>query len=157
MNLYIFDVDGTLTETASGETFRKNAADWKWLPRRIEQCEALRAQGARVALATNQAGVAFPWSRFTEAEIRAEIEAVARAIGAEYVGICYTTPNPKALPNYHHPNDQRRKPGPGMILEALNLFSVSKEDALYVGDRPEDEQAAEAAGVHFMWAEDFFR
>jgi len=31
------------------------------------------------------------------------------------------------------------------------------EDTLFVGDWPEDEQAAQAAGTDFLWAEEFFK
>jgi HAD superfamily hydrolase (TIGR01662 family) len=152
-----FDVDGTLTTTKSGETFRKSADDWQWLPGRVEKCRELRDQGVRLAIASNQAGVAFPWSKFSEAEIRLELELIARMIGAEYLGICCTTPNSKALPAYHNPNDRRRKPNPGMLLEAMQTCgSVGPSETLFVGDRPEDEQAAQAAGVSFVWADTFF-
>ncbi len=35
--LVIFDVDGTLTTTKSGATFRESADDWQWLPGRLEK------------------------------------------------------------------------------------------------------------------------
>lgn len=156
MHLLILDVDGTLVITQSGATFRKTADDWQWLPGRVEKLKELREQGVKIALATNQAGVAFPWSRFTEAEMQAEIEAVAREIGAEYIGVCYSTPNEKALPAYRNANDAKRKPGPGMLLEAMRYYGVSPKEALMVGDREEDEQAAQNCGVGFMLAEKFF-
>lgn len=154
--LIVFDVDGTLVETASGATFRKSASDWHWLPGRLETCKQVRAQGVRLALATNQAGVAFSYSKFTEAEMQQEIEATAQAIGAEFVGVCYTTPNEKALPQYRKADDTRRKPGPGMLLEAMAHYGIDPQETLFVGDRPEDQQAAAAAGVAFAWAPDFF-
>ena len=154
--LIVFDIDGTLVRTASGATFRKSADDWQYLPGRLEKVQQLRQEGVKISLASNQAGVAFPWSSFTEAEIQSEINHVARDIGAEYIGICYTTPNPKALPQYHNLNDQRRKPGPGMLIEAMQHFNVRITDTLFVGDRAEDEQAAVVAGVSFQYADDFF-
>jgi hypothetical protein len=51
-----------------------------------------------------------------------------------------------------------RKPGGGMLL-ALQYFMSKKDepvDLLMVGDRPEDQQAAAAAGLAFEWAADFF-
>ena len=42
--LIIFDADGTLVEPASGETFRKTADDWQWLPSRLEKLRELRVQ-----------------------------------------------------------------------------------------------------------------
>lgn len=154
--LIIFDVDGTLTTTKSGSTFRKSADDWTWLPGRIEKCRQLREQGVQIALASNQAGVAFPWSKFTEAQIQVELEIIAQEIGACYIGVCYSTPNEKALPNYYTPNDTRRKPGPDMLIEAMQHCGVSSGETLMVGDRDEDASAARAAWVDFMHADQFF-
>lgn len=47
-----------------------------------------------------------------------------------------------------------RKPNPGMLLLAHYLYGPV-EDLLYVGDRAEDEAAAKAAGIPFMWAEEW--
>jgi D-glycero-D-manno-heptose 1,7-bisphosphate phosphatase len=52
--------------------------------------------------------------------------------------------------------DDRRKPGPGMLREAMSDFEADPDETLYVGDRPEDEQAAKNAGVDFVWASEFF-
>jgi len=38
----------------------------------------------------------------------------------------------------------------------MDAFGVSKADTVYIGDMDSDQQAAEAAGVQFMWAKDFF-
>jgi D-glycero-D-manno-heptose 1,7-bisphosphate phosphatase len=172
IRLICFDVDGTLTATKSGATFRETADDWKWLPGRVEKCLELKQKGVALALASNQGGVCFSWSNFTEDEIRAEIGKVAQTIGAAFVGICCSTPNEKALPQYRNPNDPRRKPNPGMILEAIAYCNnsrahmrrttsyrgdlISLENVLFVGDRDEDEKAARAAGVRFVWAWEFF-
>jgi D-glycero-D-manno-heptose 1,7-bisphosphate phosphatase len=157
VKLICLDVDGTLVVTKSGETFRKTADDWVWMDGRIEKCKQLRADGIQLALATNQAGVAFPWSRFTEAEMQREIEIVARLIDAGYIGVCYSSPNAKALPQYHNPADNRRKPGPGMILEAMLHYGVMAAETIMVGDRSDDEGAAKAAGVRFIHADEFFK
>lgn len=48
-----------------------------------------------------------------------------------------------------------RKPQPGMINAAIKMagFEALKKDYWYVGDRPEDEEAALRAGVNFMPAD----
>lgn len=43
--------------------------------------------------------------------------------------------------------DPRRKPAPGMILEACHDFGVSPAETVFVGDTLTDLQAARAAGV----------
>lgn len=157
VKLVVLDVDGTLVVTRSGETFRRTADDWIWMEGRIEKCKKMAADGIKIGLATNQAGVAFSWSRFSEAEMQREIEAVAHEIGAEYIGVCYSSPNVKALPKYHDPADSRRKPGPGMILEAMLHYGVTAAETIMVGDREDDEGAAKAAGVKFVHADEFFK
>lgn len=49
-----------------------------------------------------------------------------------------------------------RKPEPGMLIVAYGNASVSTEDTLFVGDRPEDQKSAEAAKTSFIWAWQFF-
>lgn len=73
-----------------------------------------------------------------------------------YTGICFSSPNEKALPEYYNANDPRRKPNPGMLLEGMKHVGVEASETLFVGDRDEDEQAAKNAGVDFVWAKDFF-
>ena len=46
-----------------------------------------------------------------------------------------------------------RKPGPGMLLLAQQIHNAS--ECLFVGDRPEDKGAAEAADIPFVWAKQF--
>lgn len=46
-----------------------------------------------------------------------------------------------------------RKPAPGMLRLAIDIHAP--EQTLYVGDRPEDEAAATAAGIPFIWAHEF--
>lgn len=48
-----------------------------------------------------------------------------------------------------------RKPGSGMLNLALRFYNIEPSKCLMVGDRTEDEEAASAASVPFIWAEDF--
>lgn len=155
-DLIVLDVDGTLVETASGETFRKKANDWRFLPGVYDACRALVRAGKILILASNQGGVCFSWSSFTEAEIRTELDLTGRLIGAKHVLVsCFMPTNPKALPQYRH-DDGLRKPSGGMIVAAMELVGVPAKHTLMVGDRDEDEGAACAAGVGFLNAAVFF-
>lgn len=47
-----------------------------------------------------------------------------------------------------------RKPQPGMIQSAMEIFQVTKKTVVvYAGDMTTDEQAAKNAGVHFVYAD----
>ncbi len=153
IKLIIFDVDGTLVTTKSGATFRKNADDWQWLPGRLEKCQRLVEQKLVIALASNQGGVAYGY--FHEDAIKWELLKTAKDISpsVQYF-CCFTHPTAK-LPEYQK-DDSRRKPGPGMLIEAMEHYHILPQNTLMVGDRPEDEQAAKNAGTAFMWADKFF-
>lgn len=152
--LIIFDVDRTLTATKSGKMFRKTADDWQWLPGRIEKLCELKTQGVHLAVATNQGGVAFGYMK--QEDILAELTRMIKEAGIPTGGlyICYTHPN-ASIEQYKY-EDGRRKPGPGMLLDAMRDFDSDPDETLYVGDRQEDKDAAEAAGVDFQWSWDFF-
>lgn len=152
--LIIFDADGTWVTTRSGATFRKEASDWQWLPGRIEKIKALREAGIHIAVATNQGGVSFGYMK--QEDILAELTKMIKEAGIAPGGlyICYT--HPKASLEQYRIEDDRRKPGPGMLLEAMDHFGVSPEHTLMVGDRPEDEKSAQAAGTSFVWAWQYF-
>lgn len=151
--LVIFDFNDTLVGTKSGATFQKSADDWQFLPGRIEKCKKLNQEGVILALASNQGGVAYGY--MSEVEMLAEFHVVAEKLGLQHLGVCFT--HPKASIEEYRREDSRRKPGPGMLQEAMARFEVLPDKVLMVGDRPEDEQAASAAGVAFIWAEEYFK
>jgi len=151
----IFDVDGTLVETKSGATFRKGADDWRWLPGRVEKLRGLKVQGVRLAVATNQGGVAFGFMQ--REEILVELIKTCKEVGISPGGlyICYS--HPKGSIEEYRREDDRRKPGPGMLLEAMRDFGAEPDETLFVGDMEDDEKAAKNAGVAFLHADVFFR
>jgi D-glycero-D-manno-heptose 1,7-bisphosphate phosphatase len=147
-------MDGTLTQTSSGAQFRKNERDWefkpgiKWKVHNIHNLYPL----VRLAVATNQGGVAF--SYLSPNDLKIQIEAAATELRIPYVLVEFRHPN-GTVPAFKK-DTWRRKPGPGMIYEAILKHDVEPEETLYVGDRSEDQEAARRAGVHFMWATEFF-
>lgn len=169
--LYIFDLDGTLAET------------WEagLLPGVAERVGEL-GDDADLAVATNQAGVAWnavegePYPR--PAEIGNRLVAVAEAlpalkgalwlvsIGDEEVNLrperwraLAAGVTRAAAPLWVRTSSDPswRKPRPGMLLEACRTFEVAADEAVFVGDREGDEEAAVAAGIGFVYADRFFR
>jgi D-glycero-D-manno-heptose 1,7-bisphosphate phosphatase len=153
--LVISDVDGTLTTTKSGATFRKSADDWQWLPGRLEKVRMLKESGVKLAVATNQGGVAFGYMKAQDIQDELTRMCVEARIYPDRLYICYS--HPKASLDQYREDSDRRKPGPGMLWEAMNNTDILPEDTLMVGDRPEDEQAAKAAGVDFIHADEYFK
>lgn len=155
--LYIFDLDNTLIEgyIDPKQPFARVAP----LPRRIEVLTNLRQQGHIIAIATNQGGVAFGYN--TEADVQAKLSRALAALGLApdtFVAVCYSDRRSRN-PAYNQPADcARRKPSGAMLREAIVAApEASARGVLYVGDRPEDEQAAQNAGVPFQWEHEFFK
>lgn len=170
IRLILFDRDGTLTIPASGERFPKSVNDQQWMPGRIEKLHHLHGQGVKTAIITNQGGAA--WGIF---EPDAMCEMLSRQCEEAIINaffVCFHDTGAKArerakIKALTGDNDyqgyaalykghERRKPGPGMLLEAMDHFGVDPENTLFVGDRTEDERAALAAGTSFVWSWQFF-
>lgn len=68
-------------------------------------------------------------------------------------------PEQYKLAGKHHTvlqGEKYRKPEKGMLEWHMDWQQVLPEWTLFIGDRPEDEGAAKAAGVDFIHADKFF-
>lgn len=156
--LIIFDKDGTLIGGA--ENRPANTPDEQiLLPGRLQKIQRLRKQGARIALASNQGGVA--WGFISYAQASALMDDCARKIGgADAIRFCPHDARAAGRPGSAAEYAQEclcRKPRPGMIIGIMQELGFDADDTIFIGDRPEDEAAARAAGIYFEWADDFFR
>lgn len=168
--LILFDRDGTLTIPASGATFPKSIDDQQWMQGRLERLRELREQGVYTAIITNQGGAA--WGIFEPDAMCSFLDKQCKEARIDAFFVCFHDTGEKAKERakikaltgdedyqgctalyrgYH-----RRKPGPGMLLEAMDHFGVSREETLFIGDRSEDERAAQAAETTFAWAWEYF-
>jgi D-glycero-D-manno-heptose 1,7-bisphosphate phosphatase len=99
--------------------------------------ERLRAAGVRIAVVTNQSGIA-------RGIVTAEQVAAVNARVEHLLG-----PLGPWLVCPHAPNDgcACRKPRPGLVLEAAARLGVAPERCAVIGDIGSDVQAARAAGA----------
>ncbi|MEO7026354.1 MAG: HAD family hydrolase [Caulobacteraceae bacterium] len=106
--------------------------------------------GVLVIVATNQSGVARGY--FDEAAVERLHAAMAADLAADgaHIDAFYVCPfHPEAIVEaYRHPGHPDRKPNPGMILRALKDFAIDPADAVVIGDKASDLEAARRAGVH---------
>ncbi len=163
-SLFLFDLDSTLTEPISGGKFPQTIDDRKLMPGRREKLQDLQAHNKLIAVVTNQGGAA--WGIFDPNDMTRYLTKFVEDLDLGAVFVCYHDTSEKAkaspktianlvLPDYYK-GWERRKPGPGMLIEAMDFFGVDRQDTLMIGDREEDKEAAENAGCSFVWAWDFF-
>jgi D-glycero-D-manno-heptose 1,7-bisphosphate phosphatase len=155
--LYLFDLDGTLI-TSYMDRRDRDFRQWGPLPGRVERLAALLSAGDLVGIVTNQAGVAF--AHITEADVSAKLLAVLMGLELPLstpVRVCYAHPKAIVL-HYRDPAEvARRKPSGAMLRELMALYpEQAAQGVVYVGDRPEDQQAAADADAAFVWAREFF-
>jgi HAD superfamily hydrolase (TIGR01662 family) len=150
--LYIFDKDGTLVQDIDGKRPPNTLDEQKPIHGVLAKCQALIAEGHLLAVASNQGGVAFGYITATEAH--AMVKQIADYIGATTYAVCVTHPNGKRKAAKRE--SRFRKPNGGMIEYLMDSFGVSAADTVYIGDLDTDREAAEAAGVKFVYAKDFF-
>lgn len=143
LKLVILDRDGVINEDS--DAYIKSCDEWRAIAGSIEAIVKLQQYGIKVAIATNQSGVARNY--LTMAGLAAihnkMIIAIRRAGGN------FSPANIFACP--HGPEDhcECRKPKPGLLIQAAKYFQVEPHEILFVGDTERDMLAAQACGVKF--------
>jgi D-glycero-D-manno-heptose 1,7-bisphosphate phosphatase len=157
--LYCFDLDGTLIRSFLREGDKAHDYDdVEILDGRAARINGLIARdpAVRFALITNQAGVAMGYQ--TEQQVWAKMTRVLVELGLlrQPTTVHVAFNHPEAKLDQYRADDGMRKPGPGMILMAKRAHGAGSVETLFVGDMESDHQAALAARVPYMDAEEFF-
>lgn len=139
MKLALLDRDGVLNEDRPD--FVKHPGELVMLPGSAAAVARLNAAGIRVAVCTNQSciGRGIVGTDMME-RIHQTLRDRLTEAGARLDAI-FVAPDPPWAAT------ERRKPGPGMLREAMAQFRIAPHDAVMVGDTAGDMQAAVAAGV----------
>lgn len=174
MKLLLLDKDGTLVIPRSGQQFVQAPWDQEPLPGVMEAIAHYAINGWTPVIVSNQAGIAAGHKTLEETfqEMRFCLELFPRIKESYFCpdfegsecwrcwGSCseqhriwrgrrsYETQELELQGLY-------RKPSPGMLR--LAIATHVPEEILMVGDRPEDEAAAQAAGVPFQWAAEWVK
>lgn len=152
--LLFLDLDGTVRKGKDElGRFVNTEADVEVFPEAVTMMRYWKASGGRIAGVTNQAGIALGY--FDLKTANATLTETNRQTGNlfDLIHMCA-----------HAPDDECwcRKPGFGMLVQTVDDLhrehpgeQYPKSRMLMVGDRPEDEECARAAGVDFTWAADW--
>ena len=138
------DKDGTLVEDVP---YSADPDRLVLLPGVAEGLELLHAAGYRLAVVTNQSGVArgfFPESAL--AAVEARLRELLAAAGVPLAGFFYCPHHPDGTVAEYAITCDCRKPAPGLILTAAARLSVDSRDCWMVGDKAEDLEAGMRAG-----------
>lgn len=134
--LVILDRDGVIN--VDSDTYIKSVDEWQALPGSIEAIAALCAGGYRVAVATNQSGLARGYfDEYALAQMHNHMNSLVEAAGGAIDVIAYCP---------HGPDEgcDCRKPQPGLLDEIASALQVPLAGAWFVGDTSKDIEAARA-------------
>lgn len=139
MKLVILDRDGTINYDS--EDFIRSPNEWRPLEGSLQAIARLTQAGYRIAVATNQSGIARGFfDTATLIAIHDTLQRAAMQVGGRVDAFFF-------CPHSADSACACRKPQPGMLLEAARRFNVSLKDTYMVGDAHRDVAAASAAGA----------
>jgi HAD superfamily hydrolase (TIGR01662 family) len=139
MNKALFlDLDGTLIETRSGNTFPKDEKDWKFKSRVLGKIKQFFDQGYKLIVVTNQAGIDEGYATPLEFNLKVQnindqISNFLRVSAGKYH--CWQDQTDDVywmVADYNeHP---WRKPGPDAAFFAADKFNINLSKSVMVGD-----------------------
>jgi len=139
------DRDGVLIEDRG---YVGSAAQTQVCPDAPAAIATARAIGYRVAIVTNQSGIArglYDWAGF--AAVQDVIDAALAHAGTAVDAVLACAYHGEGRAPYAIADHFWRKPNPGMILEGLHRLNGIAARSVMVGDKPGDIAAARAAGL----------
>lgn len=139
------DRDGTLIEEVG---FLNHLDRLRLLPRAADAVRRINESGYLALVVTNQSGIARKIFDLPLLERAHDLlhRRLARE-GARLDGIYFCPHHPDALDPEFRAVCNCRKPGPGMILRAVEEHSIDPSRSWLIGDSSTDLQAARSAGV----------
>ncbi len=144
------DRDGTLNRQIirDGKPYPPNTlAEFELFPGVPEACAALAAAGYLLVVATNQPDI----GRGTQSAAVVEsmhAHLLALVPSLTRIEACYA-PGTAHSPDL--PADPRRKPAPGMLLDAARLLDLDLSRSWMIGDRWRDIDCGKRAGVRTVF------
>jgi D-glycero-D-manno-heptose 1,7-bisphosphate phosphatase len=140
--LVLLDRDGVLNQDS--DAYIKSPAELHVFPGAPAAVARLNRAGIKVAVVSNQSVVGRGMIRLATLDaIHATLTERLAADGAAIDMLLFAPDHPERP-------SERRKPGPGMLVEAMARFGVTPRDTVMVGDQPTDVEAACRAGVGFV-------
>lgn len=139
MKLIILDRDGVINEDSP--LYIKSPDEWHPIKGSLEAIALLNQHGFKVAVATNQSGIAR--GMYNEATLKAIHEKMHQAlktVGGSIDSIFYCPHGPLE-------NCDCRKPKPGLLQQIAKHYQIDLKNVACVGDSSRDLVAAKQAGA----------
>ncbi len=137
--LLVLDRDGVINHDS--DDYIKSPEEFHWIQGSLAAIARLTMAGYRIAVATNQSGLARGYFDLSTLDrIHSNLMTAVAQAGGKIEGIFYCP---------HGPDDgcECRKPLPGLLYRIRDTFQVPLEGNFFIGDSISDVQAAFAASM----------
>ncbi len=145
MKVAFLDRDGVINREVS---YLHRIEDFNYTERCIDGLRNLIALGFEIVVVTNQAGIARGY--YTELDYQNLTDFYRSDLasqGIELLDILHCPHHPDGNVEQYRKKCDCRKPQPEMIFRAAEIYSISLEESVLIGDKVSDAQAGERAGV----------
>jgi D-glycero-D-manno-heptose 1,7-bisphosphate phosphatase len=123
-------------------------ADFSFAPGAIDGMRFFQNAGYRLIVITNQSGIARGFYTERDYEVlTTHMEAELARAGVHLDGVYHCPHLPDAAVDVYRKDCDCRKPGPGLILRAVQDHGLDPSQSVLVGDKDSDIAAGRAAGV----------
>jgi D-glycero-D-manno-heptose 1,7-bisphosphate phosphatase len=148
MRLVILDRDNTVIRVPPGRRYVYGDDRILLADGVVEFLTSLHAAGVRVAIATNQQGVALP--EYPDMTIET-VDCFHRRLLDELRRHRAPVERVFVCPHFAASMCACRKPRPGLFQQAMQEFGVAAEETAAIGDQWHDVEAAHAAGIRALF------
>jgi D-glycero-D-manno-heptose 1,7-bisphosphate phosphatase len=134
----ILDRDGVINEDS--DAYIKSPEEWHPIPGSLEAIAKLHQAGFKIAVATNQSGIARGYFSLATLEaMHAKMQQHLAALGGKIDALAYCP---------HGPDEDCacRKPKPGLLHSVAQQLQLPLSLAYFVGDTAKDIEAANRVG-----------
>lgn len=148
MNVLLMDRDGTINQSPGFGQYVKSWEAFEFREDTVLAMHELSLEGYSFIVITNQSGIA--QGIMSAAEVERIHQNMVTALAVRGISIL------EVYSCADHPDrgSSRRKPAPGMFLEAAREHGLQLNRVLYVGDDTRDCSAAVAAGCGMVFLTD---
>ena len=144
----LIDRDGVIVEKAPRFQYLQGAKDLRIIQGTAEAIRYLNKKGVLVVLVTNQPGIYK--GQLTKDDLYDMTSTIQESLGKGKIDAVFFCPHAAPTEGDHITKEEEclcRKPKPGMLTAAMQLYTIKPENAIMFGDFASDLGAAHNAGI----------
>jgi D-glycero-D-manno-heptose 1,7-bisphosphate phosphatase len=139
------DRDGVINYDSG---YTSNIENFIFIDGIFELCRSAKSAGYELFVVTNQAGIGRGF--FSEHDFQILTKWMCDRFEeneASITEVFYCPYHPEFGIGQYKKDSFERKPNPGMLLRAANMYKLNLKESIIIGDKDSDMQAAERAGI----------